>query len=99
MKKQTNMKLSQLESQNMLKRRPSKRFVLAESGEESAWITTVDNEGGSVSAVPPPVIEIGLSSSSSSNHIEDIIESPPTTPINPSAQLLTVPQLAKTGMK
>lgn len=26
----------------MLKRRPSKRFVLAESGEESTWDSTVD---------------------------------------------------------
>lgn len=28
----------------MLKRRLSKRFVLAESGEEVTWDTTVDNE-------------------------------------------------------
>lgn len=28
----------------MLKRRPSKRFVLAESGEEVTWDTTTDND-------------------------------------------------------
>lgn len=83
----------------MLKRRPSKRFVLAESGEESAWITTVDNDTVPGIALPPPQIEIGLSASSSTSNIEDIIESPPTTPVTPSAQLLTVPQLNKTGMK
>ena len=29
----------------MIKRRPSKRFVLAESGEEGAWDSTTDSEG------------------------------------------------------
>lgn len=86
----------------MLKRRPSKRFVLAETGEESAWNTTTDNDPTTQPAPPPPPqppmpqIEIGLITSASSSNIEEIVESPPPTP---TAQLLTVPQLAKTGLK
>lgn len=50
-------------SRNMLKRRPSKRFVLAETGEETAWDTTMDNESSGKSSsmtspVPPPVINL-----------------------------------------
>lgn len=36
----------------MLKRRPSKRFVLAESGEDSTWDPTVENPEEANSAVP-----------------------------------------------
>lgn len=32
----------------MLKRRASKRFVLAETGEETAWNTTTDNDASGV---------------------------------------------------
>lgn len=88
----------------MLKRRPSKRFVLAETGEESAWNTTTDNDPDKPShssapnpVPPPPQIEVGLIASASSSKIEDIIESPPETKVT---QLLAVPQPnLKTGMK
>lgn len=99
------MKVSQLErSGSMLKRRPSKRFVLAETGEESAWNTTTDNDPTAPAvpaAVPaPPQIEIqvGLTTSPSSNNIEDVAENL-ESPVTPSAQLLTVPQTTKTGLK
>lgn len=95
-KNQINPKLSQLDNSNkMLKRRASKRFVLAETGEESAWNTTTDNDP--TTPVPPPQIEIGLATSSSVEEVyHEVFESPPVTPV---AQLLSVPQLAKTGMK
>lgn len=84
----------------MLKRRPSKRFVLAESGEESAWNTTTDNDPDKPAAAnpvpPPPQIEVGLITSASSSKIEEIIESPPVTP---TTQLLSVPSVTKSGMK
>lgn len=62
----------------MLKRRPSKRFVLAETGEEPSWDITMDNEGGGkvTSPVPPPVINLETavpsgSTSASSSICED----------------------------
>lgn len=98
-----NVRLSQLESSgSMLKRRPSKRFVLAESGEETAWNTTTDNDPAIPPAPaqppvpPPPQIEIGLITSSSSNDIQEVIEEPPLTP---TASLLTVPTPIKSGLK
>lgn len=36
----------------MLKRRPSKRFVLAETGEESSWDTTTDNDSTAIAQIP-----------------------------------------------
>lgn len=75
----------------MLKRRASKRFVLAETGEESAWNTTTDNDPAQPS---PPQIEIGISTSNSSENIEDVSE------VHASAlntALLSVPQPVKTG--
>lgn len=63
-----------LVSRSMLKRRPSKRFVLAETGEESTWDTTMDNDNtgkqaSMTSPVPPPVInlETAVPSGSTSN--------------------------------
>lgn len=86
----------------MLKRRPSKRFVLAETGEESAWNTTIDNDPALLPSQPPapPQIEvqIGLTTSPSSNQLEEVAESP-VTPPTPNAALLTVPQPIKSGMK
>lgn len=63
----------------MLKRRPSKRFVLAETGEEGSWDTTMDNDvGGSGKAVTSSVPVINLetavpsgSTSASSSVSED----------------------------
>lgn len=70
-----------LVSRSMLKRRPSKRFVLAETGEESTWDTTMDNDTGGkqasvTSPVPPPVINLETavpsgSTSTSSSVSED----------------------------
>jgi hypothetical protein len=77
----------------MLKRRASKRFVLAETGEESAWNTTTDNDP---SQSTPPQIEIGISTSSSSEKIEDVTE------VNAAAlnsALLSVPQSTAIGLK
>lgn len=87
----------------MLKRRPSKRFVLAETGEESAWNTTTDNDPDKPShssapnpVPPPPQIEVGLITNAGSSKNEDI-ESPQETTVT---QLLTVPQPnLKSGMK
>lgn len=86
----------------MLKRRPSKRFVLAETGEESAWNTTTDNDpdkptnSSAPNPVPPPQIEVGLIISASSSKNEDIIETPSETTVT----LLAVPQPnLKSGMK
>lgn len=88
------MKLSQLDkSASMLKRRPSKRFVLAETGEESAWNTTTDNDPAQAPQPPPPQIEIGLPPNG--DHVEEIIESPPPN----MRSSLTVPQPLKSGMK
>uniref|UniRef100_A0A182S694 Uncharacterized protein n=1 Tax=Anopheles maculatus TaxID=74869 RepID=A0A182S694_9DIPT len=61
----------------MLKRRASKRFVLAETGEESSWNTTADND--LMMAAPqqaPPVINLETavpsgSTSASSSFSED----------------------------
>lgn len=95
-----NVRLSQLEnSEKMLKRRPSKRFVLAESGEETAWNTTTDNDPTPAPMPPPPQIEVGLITVASSSQIEDIAESPPIAPSPTVSQLLTVPQPIKSGMK
>lgn len=99
------MKVSQLErSGSMLKRRPSKRFVLAETGEESAWNTTTDNDPTapitSTSTPAPPQIEVqvGLTTSASTSKIEDAGETS-EIPTTSNAQLLTVPQPIKTGLK
>lgn len=75
----------------MLKRRASKRFVLAETGEESAWNTTTDNDPGQAS---PPQIEIGMSTSDSSEKIEDV---PEVIADLLNAALLSVPQAIKAG--
>ena len=84
----------------MLKRRPSKRFVLAETGEESAWNTTVDNDLVQDSSLPPPVVppvEIGMVKSPSSGQIEDVKEETPPPKSKP--QLLRVPQLTTQALK
>lgn len=88
----------------MLKRRPSKRFVLAETGEESAWNTTTDNDPNApvVPAPPPapPLIEVepGLTPSPSTSNINEV-SATLESPVTPNSQLLTVPQPIKTGLK
>lgn len=81
----------------MLKRRPSKRFVLAETGEESAWNTTTDNDPEKPApALPQIEIQIGLTTSPSTSKIEEV---PEVAPVTPNALLLSVPQPIKSGMK
>lgn len=82
----------------MLKRRPSKRFVLAETGEEGAWNTTTDNNEipGVATSQPPtittPIIEVGLSLTSSPSVASmDSIGSSLQSPSTPNLQLLHVP--------
>lgn len=83
----------------MLKRRPSKRFVLAETGEEGAWNTTTDNDGitGVTQPTPTPSqpiphatpkIEIGLTPILSVSSMDE--ESPLKSPSTPNLQLLHV---------
>lgn len=85
----------------MLKRRPSKRFVLAETGEESAWNTTIDNDLVQVPPPPVPPVEIGMVKSPSSGQIEDAKEEAPEPPpaVKSKPQLLRVPQLTTPGLK
>jgi hypothetical protein len=83
----------------MLKRRPSKRFVLAETGEEGAWNTTIDNnETTGVSTTQPPaistpIIEVGLTLTSSPSvaSMDSVGSSLQSTPSTPNLQLLHVP--------
>jgi hypothetical protein len=77
----------------MLKRRPSKRFVLAETGEETAWNTTTDNDG-IVQQIPQ--IDIGIASDAGAGVSEEKVAD-----IEPQAnqQRLTVPVTLKSGMK
>jgi hypothetical protein len=71
----------------MLKRRPSKRFVLAETGEETAWDTTTDND--------PPQIQIDAGTTNDTS----TIESDSVSDMKVNTQNLTVPQPIKSGMK
>jgi len=79
----------------MLKRRPSKRFVLAETGEETAWDTVNDND-----PVTIPQIDIGLVSESDfvDEECPPKVEQEEIQP-HPKAQRLSVPQTIKSGMK
>jgi hypothetical protein len=77
----------------MLKRRPSKRFVLAETGEETAWDTVHDND-----PVTIPQIDIGLVSDIVGEECPPIVEPEEIQP-HPKAQRLSVPQTIKSGMK
>lgn len=75
----------------MLKRRASKRFVLAESGEPSTWDTTTDN----VEVVMPIGIDIKIGGGSESEDPPIKVEDP-APPID--SQLLKVNSL-NTGIK
>lgn len=83
----------------MLKRRPSKRFVLAETGEESAWNTTTDNDPSAAPApqavISAPSIEVVLTNNATEIADENVvaIENPSTS------QRLSVPVTIKSGMK
>ena len=80
----------------MLKRRPSKRFVLAEMGEETAWDTVNDNDPMTI-----PQIDIGLVSESEfiDEECPPKIEEEQIEQLHPKAQRLSVPQTIKSGMK
>lgn len=80
----------------MLKRRPSKRFVLAETGEESAWNTsdTVDPDSlqSSSSAPSPPTIEF-------ENDEFDTIESEEIAAVDQPIEIKQHLALPETGLK
>ena len=87
----------------MLKRRASKRFVLAETGEETAWNTTTDNDACGVI----PQIDIESAARAEEGDEEEPLQilqqvqqlqepQPEAVQIN---QRLSVPQLAKPGIK
>lgn len=80
----------------MLKRRPSKRFVLAETGEETAWDTINDNDPATI-----PQIDIGLVSESDfvDEECPPQVEEEEQIQPHPKAQRLSVPQTIKSGMK
>lgn len=89
----------------MLKRRPSKRFVLAETGEETAWNTTTDNDLTTASGSTTPQIQIDMGFVEATPPPTMVIEeSPPVTEkleiaTTTTKQQLTVPQTTKSGMK
>lgn len=84
----------------MLKRRPSKRFVLAETGEESSWNTTTDNDTP-VSQIPHIDIENVIATSNQISETEkDIaLEKFQQQQQLQASQRLTVQQPIKSGMK
>lgn len=72
--------------------------MLAETGEESAWNTTTDNDPEKPTPAPPQIeIQIGLTTSPSSSQLEEVVEV--ATPVTPNTLLLSVPQPIKSGMK
>lgn len=80
----------------MLKRRASKRFVLAETGEETAWNTTTDNDASGVI----PQIDIDAAQQAD---IEDeqllLFQQQHQQKLQESLQRLSVPQTLKPGLK
>lgn len=87
---------TQQSNNTMLKRRPSKRFVLAETGEETAWDTTTDNDP----LAQLPQIDIGFSSDPNTDEEcprHEIEAQPIAHPIQ--QRLLSVPVTLKSGMK
>lgn len=84
----------------MLKRRVSKRFVLAETGEETAWNTTTDNDACGV--IPQIDIESaqrdeGEEEEEEEEQVQKLQEQ--QTEAVEINQRLSVPQLAKPGIK
>lgn len=86
----------------MLKRRPSKRFVLAETGEESSWDTTTDNDSTGVGQIPQIDIENIASESQTSDDVDDediALKKFQQQQQLQAGQRLTVQQPLKSGMK
>lgn len=89
----------------MLKRRASKRFVLAETGEETAWNTTTDNDACGV--IPQIDIESAQRAEEGDEEEQPIqilqqqvqqLQEPQPEAVQ-IKQRLSVPQLAKPGIK
>jgi hypothetical protein len=85
----------------MLKRRPSKRFVLAETGEETSWDTTTDNDSTITTQIPQIDIENVASSAIETNESEQDIALQKFQQQQQlqASQRLTVQQPLKSGMK
>lgn len=86
----------------MLKRRASKRFVLAETGEETSWDTTADNDA-TVAQIPQIDIE-NVATASPPNEESDpdialLKFQQQQQQLQASQRLLTVQQLVKPGIK
>lgn len=62
----------------MLKRRASKRFVLAESGEQSSWDSTVDDTSGESVTCPISIIHPSTSSETGDSHEDNVGDAPPS---------------------
>lgn len=85
----------------MLKRRPSKRFVLAETGEETSWDTTTDNDSTITTQIPQIDIENVASPTTQTNESEQDIALQKFQQQQQlqASQRLTVQQPLKSGMK
>lgn len=84
----------------MLKRRPSKRFVLAETGEGTAWDTTTDNDSTTIVAQIPQIdIENDAALEHTSDSEHDIALQKFQQQQWQASQRLTVQLPIKSGMK
>lgn len=93
---------SQITKSEMLKRRPSKRFVLAETGEETSWNTTTDNDSTTIGQIPQIDIEDVAATESEiaeSEHDIALQKFQQQQQLQASQQRLTVQQPLKSGMK
>jgi hypothetical protein len=79
----------------MLKRRASKRFVLAETGEETAWNTTTDNDATGVI----PQIDIDAVQKADIEDEQLLLFQQQQKQLQESLQRLSVPQTLKPGLK
>lgn len=79
----------------MLKRRASKRFVLAETGEETAWNTTTDNDASGVI----PQIDIDAVQKGDIEDEQLLLFQQQHKQLQENLQLLSVPQTSKPGLK
>lgn len=81
----------------MLKRRPSKRFVLAETGEGTSWDTTTDNDSTTTVAQIPQIDVENVATSDSEQDIA--LQKFQQQQQLQASQRLTVQQPIKSGMK
>lgn len=80
----------------MLKRRPSKRFVLAESGQVSSWDATTDNDSNNSPAINIENVQNQNSEAlpHQNQQLEEQLEPPPIT-----MKHLFVPSQGVQGLK